>query len=56
VVLSKPVRGYASMDTVWVTGTLKGFRGDSYMGASGYKVSDGTLSRYVKEQPKPAGR
>lgn len=55
VVLSKPVKGFASMDTVWVTGTLKGFRGDTYMGVSGYKISDGALSRYVKEKPKPVG-
>jgi uncharacterized protein len=56
VVLSKPVKGFAMMDTVWVTGTIKGFRGNSYMGASGYKISDGTLTQYLKEQPKGGWR
>lgn len=54
VFLSKPVKGFASMDTVWVSGTLKAFRGDSYMGASGYRVDDATLSRYVKEKAQTA--
>lgn len=48
VFLPKPVKGFAAMDTVWVQGTLKAFRGDSYMGASGYKIEDGTLSAYTK--------
>jgi hypothetical protein len=26
------------MDTVWVSGTLKTLRSDSYMGASGYRM------------------
>lgn len=52
VFLSKPVKGFASMDTVWVTGTLKAFRGDSYMGASGYRVDGAVLTPYVKEAPK----
>ena len=54
VFLSKPAKGFAAMDTVWVSGTLKAFRGDSYMGASGYRVDGATLSRYVKERPKTA--
>ena len=52
--LPKPAKGYAAMDTVWVTGTLRAFRGDSYMGASGYRIDDASLAPYVKEQPKPA--
>ncbi|RRS05968.1 DUF3299 domain-containing protein [Aquabacterium soli] len=52
VILGKPAKGFASMDTVWVTGTLKTFRGDSYMGVSGYKVDDAVLARYVKEKPR----
>lgn len=52
VLLSKPAKGVAAMDTVWVSGTLKTFRGDSYMGVSGYKVEDAVLSPYVKEKPK----
>ncbi len=54
VFLSKPIKGVASMDTVWVIGTLKSFRGDSYMGASGYRIDEAKVAPYVKEQPKPA--
>lgn len=54
VFLSKPTKGFAAMDTVWVAGTLKAFRGDSYMGASGYRVDGAMISRYVKERPKTA--
>jgi hypothetical protein len=54
VILSKPVKGYAAMDTVWVSGTLKAFRGDSYMGASGYKIEDAALVRYEKSKPQTA--
>ncbi len=54
MILSKPVKGYAAMDTVWVSGTLKAFRGDSYMGASGYKIEDAALARYEKSKPQTA--
>jgi uncharacterized protein len=53
-VLSKPVKGHAAMDTVWVIGTLKAFRGDSYMGVSGYRVDDAVLKPYVKGQAETA--
>lgn len=48
VFLSKPVKGYMTMDPVWVSGTLKAFRGDSYMGTSGYRIDNGQLQPYVK--------
>jgi len=54
VFLTKPVKGFATMDTVWVTGTIKNSRSESYMGASGYKVENASLVRYEREQPKPA--
>jgi len=54
VVLAKPAKGFASMDTVWVMGTLKAFRGDSYMGASGYKMEGAQLEPYVKGQTQPS--
>ncbi len=54
VVLAKPAKGFASMDTVWVMGTLKAFRGDSYMGASGYKIEGAQLEPYVKGQTQPS--
>ncbi len=54
VFLSKPAKGVAAMDTVWVSGTLKAFRGDSYMGVSGYRIDGATLAPYVKAQPQLA--
>jgi uncharacterized protein len=50
VVLDKPVKGYMTMDTVWVSGTLRALRGNSYMGASGYKIDQGQLESYVQRQ------
>jgi uncharacterized protein len=44
----------AAMDTVWVSGTLKTSRGDSYMGVSGYRIDGATLAPYVKAQPQIA--
>jgi uncharacterized protein len=54
VVLSQPAKGFSMMNTVWVTGKFKVFRGTSYMGASGYKIDDAALTPYVNEPPKPA--
>lgn len=54
VIVDKPTRRFAAMDTVWVTGTLRATRGDSYMGVSGYRVDGATLSPYVKEPPQTA--
>lgn len=49
VSLAQPVKGYQAMDTVWVLGTLKAFRGDSHMGVSGYRIDEARLQRYTKE-------
>lgn len=54
VTFSKPVKGFTAMETVWVSGVLKSFRGDSYMGASGYRIDNATLSPYTKEAVQPA--
>jgi uncharacterized protein len=54
VFLSKPAKGVASMDTVWVSGTLKAFRGDSYMGVSGYRIEGATVAPYEKTPPQVA--
>jgi hypothetical protein len=43
----KPAKGYRSMDTVWISGTLKALRGDSYMGASGYRMDSAIVEPYV---------
>ena len=44
----KPPKGFHSMDTVWVSGTLKTLRSDSYMGASGYRMDAVVVERYVE--------
>jgi len=51
VQLAKPAAGFRSMDTVWVSGTLKAKRSDSPMGASGYRLEGALVERY-KATPK----
>ncbi|MEI7465905.1 MAG: DUF3299 domain-containing protein [Burkholderiales bacterium] len=46
----KPPKGFRSMDTVWVSGTLKTVRSDSYMGASGYRMDAAVVERYVESK------
>jgi hypothetical protein len=43
----KPAKGYHSMDTVWISGTLKALRSDSYMGSSGYRMDSAIVEPYV---------
>jgi len=43
----KPAKGYHSMDTVWISGTLKTLRSDSYMGSSGYRMDSAIVEPYV---------
>jgi hypothetical protein len=47
-----PLKGWRTMDAVWVSGTLKAARTDSAMGISGYSVGDPTVERYVAK-PRP---
>jgi hypothetical protein len=47
VVATKPVKGFASMDTVWVSGVLKTARQDSAMGVSGYRLDASVVARYT---------
>ncbi len=51
VVPNKPVPGFCSMDTVWVSGTLKAARVDSPMGSTGYRL-DATLVERYKATPR----
>lgn len=44
----KPLKGFVSMDTVWVHGTLKAFRGDSAMGVSGWRMDAVKVERYER--------
>jgi hypothetical protein len=49
---STPLKGWRTMDAVWVNGTLQATRSDSAMGASGYSIADPVVERYVAK-PRP---
>ena len=44
-------KGFRSMDTVWVNGTLKALRSDTAMGSSGYRLDAVSVEPYV-DKPK----
>jgi hypothetical protein len=46
----KPPKGFHSMDTVWVSGTLKALRTDSYMGSSGYRMDATAVEPYTEKR------
>jgi len=52
VTASTPLKGWRTMDAVWVNGTLKAARADTAMGASGYLIADPVVERYVVK-PRP---
>jgi hypothetical protein len=52
VVSAQPLKGWRTMDAVWVNGTLKAARTDSAMGTSGYSIADPVVERYVAK-PRP---
>jgi hypothetical protein len=41
-----PVKGFQSMDAVWVVGTLKTTRSDTFMGVSGYQLEATAVEAY----------
>jgi hypothetical protein len=46
-----PAKGFRSMDTVWITGTVTTLRTDSYMGASSYRIEATSVVPY-EEKPR----
>jgi hypothetical protein len=52
VISDTPLKGWRTMDAVWVNGTIKAARTDSAMGVSGYTVADPVVERYVP-RPRP---
>ncbi len=42
-----PVKGFHSMDPVWVSGTLKTLRSDTFMGATGYRMEASLVEAYT---------
>jgi hypothetical protein len=52
--LAQPVKGFRTMDTVWVHGTLEVARGKSDMGASAYRIDARKVEAYTREKPQTA--
>jgi hypothetical protein len=52
VTSAQPLKGWRTMDAVWVSGTLKAARNDSAMGTSGYVIRDPVVEKYVFK-PRP---
>jgi hypothetical protein len=51
VLPSSVAKGFRSMDPVWISGTLKREKVDSYMGAAGYRMQAQLVEPYV-ERPR----
>ncbi len=54
ITLDKPVKGYQTMDTVWVHGTLRTERAQSEMGASAYRIHATRVTPYERRTPEAA--
>ena len=52
----EPVKGVHSMDPVWVTGTLKTLRSDTFMGATGYRMEAMTVEAYTEAPSDTSGK
>jgi hypothetical protein len=48
VVPAAPAKGLKAMEVVWVRGTMQARRGDSVMGASGYRIEKATIEPYER--------
>jgi len=44
----QPSKGYRPMDTVWVSGTLRTLRSETYMGTSSYRMEAMRVEPYVR--------
>ena len=44
----QPVKGFRPMDTVWVSGTLRTLRSETYMGTSSYRMDALRVEPYVR--------
>jgi len=45
---TQPVKGFRPMDTVWISGTLRTLRSETYMGTSSYRMDALRVEPYVK--------
>jgi hypothetical protein len=48
VVPATPAKGLKAMEVVWVRGTMQARRGDSMMGASGYRIERASIEPYER--------
>jgi hypothetical protein len=46
-----PAKGLRAMEVVWVTGVMQARRGDSMMGASGYRIERASIEPYERKKP-----
>jgi hypothetical protein len=44
----QPVKGFRPMDTIWISGTLRTLRSETYMGTSSYRMDALRVEPYVK--------
>ena len=44
----QPVKGFRPMDTVWISGTLRTLRSETYMGTSSYRMEALRVEPYVR--------
>jgi hypothetical protein len=49
VMPKKPAQNFRSMDTVWINGTIRTLRTDSFMGASSYRIDAVSVEPYVEK-------
>jgi hypothetical protein len=54
VVPASPAKGLRAMEVVWVTGVMSAKRGDSMMGASGYRIDRASVELYERKKPEKA--
>lgn len=54
VVPAAPAKGLKAMEVVWVTGVMQARRGDSMMGASGYRIERASIEPYERKKDKPS--
>jgi len=47
-----PARNLRSMDTVWITGTLRNMQTDSYMGAASWRLEAVSVAPYTEPQAR----
>ena len=50
VVPATPPKGLRAMEVIWVTGVMSARRGDSMMGASGYRIERASIEPYERKK------